>query len=101
MNEANAAMDLGDMYVNFGRWADADAEYTKATKARDDHSSVWMRRARFYAHLGLWDLAAEDAKKAYAVREPDAPTDWWHHAILLLERRGRSGLSLAIVPAQR
>src|SRR5262245_11796862 len=53
MNAANAAMDLGDMYVNFGRWADADAEYTKATKAREDHSSVWMRRARFYAQLGL------------------------------------------------
>ncbi len=85
MNQANAAMDLGDMYVNFGRWADADAEFTKATKVRDDHSSVWMRRARFYAQLGLWDLAAADARKAYALHEPDAPNDWWHLAILFLE----------------
>ncbi len=85
MNAANAAMDLGDMHVNFGRWAEAEAEYAKAMKLRDDHSSVWMRRARFYAGLGLWELAAADSRQAFELHEPDAPADWWHHALLLLE----------------
>lgn len=44
-----------------------------------------MRRARFYARLGLWDLVAADWMKAVELREPDASTDWFLHALLLLE----------------
>jgi hypothetical protein len=85
MNAANAAIDLGDMNAKFYRWADAEAEYTKATQTRHDHSSVWTRRARFYADLGLWDLALADTKQAFAVRESDVAGDWWQYALLLLE----------------
>jgi serine/threonine protein kinase/tetratricopeptide (TPR) repeat protein len=91
MNAANAAMDLGDRHVFFNRWSDADAEYKKATELRKDHSSVWMRRARFYARLGLWDLAAADWKESFILHEPDSSTDWFHHALLLLETGDEEG----------
>lgn len=85
MNAANAAMDLGDMYVSHGLWSDAETAYTKAITIREDHSAAWMRRCRFYAKLGLWDLAVADSKAAFSRREPDAPVDWGEHGLLLLE----------------
>jgi tetratricopeptide (TPR) repeat protein len=91
MNAANAAMDLGDYHVFFNRWSDADAEYTKATELRKDHSSVWMRRARFYTRLGLWDLAAADWKESFIRHEPDSSRDWFHYALLLLETGDQEG----------
>ena len=85
MNAANAAMDLGDMYLNFALWAEAEVEYTKAIGLRPDHSSAWMRRSRFYVRLGLGDLAVADSRSAFERQEPDSPQDWSQHGLLLLE----------------
>src|SRR5262249_5747040 len=43
------------------------------------------------ARLGLWDLVAADWKAAFELRPPDASTDWFLHALLLLEAGDTEG----------
>src|SRR5262249_38087907 len=84
LKAANALLDRGRWYVEERRWDDAHAAFTKAIELRKDHASVWVERADLYARLGLWDLAAADFAQESALREPEATTRWYHHALLRL-----------------
>ncbi len=84
LKAANALRDRGHWYVKEQRWDDAHAAFTKAIQLRPDHDSVWVERSDLYARLGLWDLAAADFAREQELREPDATTRWYRHALLRL-----------------
>jgi eukaryotic-like serine/threonine-protein kinase len=84
LKAANASLDLGRLHANERQWDDAYAAFTKAAQLRPDHVAVWVERADLCARLGLWDLAAADFAEENALREPDATTRWYRHALLRL-----------------
>ena len=91
MNEANAALDSGGLYAHHYRWAKAEAEYTRAAQLRPDHSQVFFRRGALYTSLALWDLAADDYARGFAIREPETPSQWYSNALLHLVSGDEAG----------
>ncbi|HJT76436.1 MAG TPA: protein kinase [Gemmataceae bacterium] len=84
LKAANALLDRGRWYASGRQWGDAHAAFTRAAQLRPDHASVWVERGDLYARLGLWDLAAADFAREHELREPDATSRWYRHALLRL-----------------
>jgi tetratricopeptide (TPR) repeat protein len=84
LKAANALLDRGRWYVMWHRWDDAHLAFTKALELRPDHGSVCVERSDLCALLGLWDLAAEDYTREFALHEPDTAVRWYRHALLRL-----------------
>jgi serine/threonine protein kinase/Flp pilus assembly protein TadD len=82
LNAANALVESGRFHADFWEFAEAEVDFTKALGCAPKSSSVWAERGQFYLRLGLWDLAAADAAKAFQRQEPDSVHSWLFHALL-------------------
>jgi serine/threonine protein kinase len=80
---ANGFLERGHREVSARHWDDAYAAFTRAIELRPDHVPVWEARGEFlYVRLGLWDLAAQDLKRAFELQTPNSPHRWWWNALL-------------------
>ena len=91
LNQANGLIDSGRSRVEVSEWAKGEADLSQALTLRPDHSSVWLTRGDIYARLGLWDLAAADFQKAFALQEPGSANSLLSHALLRLATRDDEG----------
>jgi len=83
LKEANALLDLGQVWVNSQYWDDADAAFAKALQLRPDDARPSEERGhQLYARLGLWELAADDLARAFELQRPTLAYRWWSHALL-------------------
>jgi tetratricopeptide (TPR) repeat protein len=71
LGSANRLIQSGRSHFLFAEYAETHADLSAAIKIRPDHSYAWIARGEFYAHVGLWDLAASDFQRATQLQEPD------------------------------
>jgi serine/threonine-protein kinase len=89
---ANGLLERGEGYLLARRWDDALAAFTRAIELRPDHVPVWEARGEFlYVRLGLWDLAAQDVRRAFELQPPRLPERWWWNALLRLHEGDLAG----------
>jgi serine/threonine-protein kinase len=89
---ANSFLERGEGYLVARRWDDALAAFTRAIQLRPDHVQVWEARGEIlYVHLGLWDLAAQDVRRAFELQPPRLPERWWWNALLRLHEGDLAG----------
>jgi tetratricopeptide (TPR) repeat protein len=91
LSQANHLVQTGWFNVGGGQWATAHAAFNRAVALRPDHSLVWLERGDFYTRLGLWDRAAKDYAKGFALQRPPLPLLWLGHAALSLSVRDTEG----------
>src|SRR5262245_39912851 len=60
LKAANVLLASARAHADGGRWAAAEADYSRATQLQPDHSFAWTERGSSYLRLGLWKLAAAD-----------------------------------------
>jgi serine/threonine protein kinase/Flp pilus assembly protein TadD len=84
LKKANILLDRGRYYANEMRWDDAHTALTKAVRLRPDHTSAWVELADLHTRLGLWEMAADDFAEELKLRQPDATSRWYMHALLRL-----------------
>jgi serine/threonine protein kinase/Flp pilus assembly protein TadD len=82
LQAAYSFLESADLDAHRGRWAAAEAFYTRAVQARPDVASPWNERGVFYTRLGLWDLAAADFAESFRIQEPATTYGWQRHALL-------------------
>ena len=83
LQAASAHVDRARVFWQWRRGDDALDALNEAIALRPDLGSAWAERARLYADLGLWDLAAADERRAFEYNEPSEITQWWSFAVLL------------------
>jgi tetratricopeptide (TPR) repeat protein len=89
---ANGFLERGEGYLLSRHWDDALAAFTSAIELRPDHVQVWEARGEsLYLRLGLWDLAAQDVRRAFELQPPRLPERWWWNALLRLHEGDLSG----------
>jgi tetratricopeptide (TPR) repeat protein len=77
LKAANVLLASARAHADAGRWAAAEADYSRATQLQPDHSFAWTERGSSYLRLGLWKLAAADYDRALQLGAlPNGPT-WW------------------------
>jgi serine/threonine protein kinase/Flp pilus assembly protein TadD len=82
LREMNRLVASGRMHTGAHDWAQADAEFTKATQLRPDDYLPWYERGQLYWQLRLWEAASADLVKAYQLQDPVGPRDVFTHAVL-------------------
>src|SRR5262249_41668624 len=82
LKAANALLDRGRAYAGLRSWDDAHAALTQAIQLYPDHVAVWYERGELFLRLGLWDLAAADLAREFALREPNGADRWLYLALL-------------------
>ena len=89
---ANGYLERGEGYLLARRWDDALTSFTRAIALRPDHVQVWEARGELlYVRLGLWDLAAQDVRRAFELQPPRLPERWWWNALLRLHEGDLAG----------
>jgi serine/threonine-protein kinase len=83
LQAASAHVDRARVFWQWRRGDDALEALNEAIALRSDLGSAWSERARLYADLGLWELAAADERRAFEYNEPSQITQWWSYAVLL------------------
>jgi serine/threonine-protein kinase len=83
LQAASALVDRARVFWQWRRGDDALGALNEAIGLRPDLGSAWAERARLYADLGLWELAAADERRAFEHNEPSQITQWWSYAVLL------------------
>jgi serine/threonine protein kinase len=83
LQAAAAHVDRARVFWQWRRGDDALEALNAAIALRSDLGSAWAERARLFADLGLWNLAAADERRAFEYNEPSQITQWWSHAVLL------------------
>jgi serine/threonine protein kinase/Flp pilus assembly protein TadD len=94
MDRQNAAYMLvqgARFLTDFGTFAQAEADLTRAVTTCPESSMVWVERGYLYVRLGLWDLAAADFARAFRVQEPATPREWHVWATLLAYTQDADG----------
>jgi eukaryotic-like serine/threonine-protein kinase len=82
LNRANSLIESGRSHADFAEWAKAEDDLDSAAALRPDHSSVWLARGDLYGRLGLWDLAAEEFRRASPLLEPGSVRSLYLDALL-------------------
>jgi serine/threonine protein kinase/Tfp pilus assembly protein PilF len=82
--EAGRLVDLGTHFAEWGHWDDAAKAYSLAIAVRPELASAWEKRGDLYFHIGLFDLAAADFQRAFALHEPIFHWQWLRLALLQL-----------------
>lgn len=91
LKAANTQLEQGRAQIPGRHWDDAQAAFSKAVELRPDHASAWNERGELYAGLGLWELAAADFTREFALREPVGTIRWYRLALLQLSLGDRDG----------
>jgi tetratricopeptide (TPR) repeat protein len=91
LSQANHLVQSGWFHAGGGQWAKAHDAFNRAVALRPDNSLVWLERGDFYTRLGLWDRAAKDYVKGFALQRPPLPHLWLGHAALSLSERDTEG----------
>src|SRR5262249_8864912 len=69
LQAAAAHVDRARVFWQWRRGDDALEALNAAIALRSDLGSAWAERARLYAELGLWELAAADERRAFEYNE--------------------------------
>src|SRR5262249_21335116 len=80
----NTHRALAANLIAAGRFREGEKFHSEAIKHKPDDAMLWLRRADFYARLGLWDLAAKDSAAAFKLEPPATPNQCLSHAVLSL-----------------
>jgi len=67
----------GRMHAGEEQWAEANADFTRATVLLPEYHAVWSERGAFYVRLKLWDRAAKDYAQALKLDAPAGEVTWW------------------------
>jgi tetratricopeptide (TPR) repeat protein len=78
---AHRLVDRGRTYLDWQKWDDADAAFTRAIELRPEYAEPWEARSDLYTRLGLFDLAVRDFNRAYEFQQP---VNWRWMALALL-----------------
>lgn len=84
LREANILLDSARSNRDQDRFEEALDQYTLATQLQPEHYLTWAGRGALFAHLGLWDEAADDYARALGLGAPANNPGWWGVAPLLL-----------------
>ena len=74
-NPANALaiyQNRGAMYLAVGKYAEALADYTKASELKPDDERSYLGKGQAETYLGKWDEAIADLSKAAELKPDDA-----------------------------
>ncbi|MFO0915017.1 MAG: protein kinase [Pirellulales bacterium] len=85
LKTANQLVNRGRLFAAWNRWDDADEAFGQAVKLRPELSVARSERGRLYAHLALWDLAADEYVAAINIDDPVLHTEAFHSALLLVQ----------------
>ena len=77
LKQANVLLDSARANADEQRWAQADAQYTRAVELQPDHYLAWSGRGSLYVRLGLWKKAAADYTQALELGVPVNNPGWW------------------------
>jgi serine/threonine protein kinase/Tfp pilus assembly protein PilF len=77
LKEANVLLDSARANAEQERWAQADAQYTRAVNLQPEHYLAWSGRGSLYVRLGLWKKAADDYAEALDLGGPMNNPGWW------------------------
>ncbi|MCA9264678.1 MAG: protein kinase [Planctomycetales bacterium] len=77
LKQANHLLASARAHAENERWADANRDYTEATRVQPNYYHVWVERGSMYTRLGLWELAARDYLRAFELGAPPGGPEWW------------------------
>ena len=79
LRDSLVLLERGRIFAIWHRWDDAMNAVNKAIQLPLDYAPAWEDRSRLYAHLGLWELATADARRAFELNQPAQTTHWWSY----------------------
>jgi tetratricopeptide (TPR) repeat protein len=92
LNSANQLLRSAQGRIQRQKFSEALADFDRAVELRPDNSDVWRARGNFYCNLGLWNEAAHDIAREFALLPPaNDPNFWYNHALLRLLVNDRKG----------
>ncbi|HEX4796522.1 MAG TPA: serine/threonine-protein kinase [Humisphaera sp.] len=78
LKASNVLIATGRDHMDQGRWALANADYTRAAQLEPNHFLAWSGRGSMFSKLGLWKLAADDYLKAEGLGAASSGPGWWN-----------------------
>ncbi len=77
LKESSELTASGRLHANQEQWAEAHADFNRATRLLPEYHAVWSERGAFYVRLKLWEKAAADYSQALTLDAPAGEVTWW------------------------